>query len=80
VVVRRPLAAEEAATILDVAALRASAELAVITAVGSGPAFAYHAQKAVATVAMYALDAPTCLCDDSSRLPFGAGKGKLLYT
>ena len=67
-------------TSFDLEALHERAELAVITAVGSGPKFAYHKKKAVATVTMAALGAPTCLCDDATSLAFGQGKGKLLYT
>ena len=75
VVVSRPLPTE-----LDVGALRATMQLPVITAVGGGKTFAYHRQKAVASVTMFALGAPTCLCEEKSTVPFGQGKGHLIYT
>ena len=56
--------------------LRASASVPVITAVGSGPAFAYHASKGSAAATLFNVGSPTCVCRDTSGQAFGKGTGK----
>jgi hypothetical protein len=77
VVAARPLAGLSR---FDLAALRENMNLPMIVAVGSGPKFAYHKQKTATSVAMFALGQPTCVCEGSANIPFGGGKGKLIYT
>lgn len=65
---------------IDLDKLLEEPNLSIITAVGNGPDFAYHARKAEISVTMFALGMPTCLCEGSSTLPFGRGHGELVYT
>ena len=49
-----------------------------ISAVGSGPAFAYHKLKTASSLALSAVDAPNCICNYPA--PFGSTKGSIVYT
>jgi hypothetical protein len=57
----------------------AKASLPYITAVGSGPAFAYHKSHYISTLALFADAAPTCVCA-AAPPPFGqTGSGTVSY-
>jgi hypothetical protein len=66
---------------LSFAAARQAASLPIITAIGSGPAFAYHKSKSSHELALFTLASPSCLCRGAgSDAPFGQGTGQLVYT
>ena len=52
--------------------------LQFINALGSGPKFAYHKSKTSSTMALTAVDAPSCVCNHPP--PFGQTKGSIVYT
>lgn len=51
-----------------------------ISAIGAGPALAYHRNKTAANVALWpaSADSPVCLCEEPAA-PFGAAKGTIKY-
>ena len=57
----------------------ARTELNFITALGSGPAFAIHRNHTASSLAMFAVDGPSCVCAEKPA-PFGQGTGMLVYS
>lgn len=49
-----------------------------ISALGSGPDFAIHKNHTAASIALLAVDGPTCVCAEAPA-PFGSGTGYLSY-
>ena len=55
------------------------ASLPFITAIGSGPAFAYHKAHSVSTLALFADAAPTCVCAAAPPLFGDTSSGTVSY-
>ena len=57
----------------------ATTSLPIISAVGSGPVFSYHKTHSLATVALFAESAPTCVCAGTPPAFGKTADGQLLY-
>ena len=74
-------------TRVDFEELLATGALPIITALGSGKKFAYHASKSNHVINLFAIEedaampSSSCLCPGrTASIPFGKGVGELVYT